>query len=117
MSIIAGNPGIRHAGVLRKSRPNNHLPCSSALPDRQPSGSDYFCAANPLLFGASKFLLQVGYYPREMQDDPVADCTSGCTLAIDHHNMAAWYRVIYADANSLPRSIGDPVKIPSEALY
>jgi hypothetical protein len=52
-----------------------------------------------------------------MQDDPVADCTSGCTLAIDHHNMAAWYRVIYADANSLPRSIGDPVKIPSEALY
>jgi hypothetical protein len=31
--------------------------------------------------------------------------------------MAAWYRVIYADSNSLPRSVGDPVKIPSQGLF
>jgi hypothetical protein len=75
-----------------------------------------FAPPAPLPFGASKFLLQVGYYPRAMQDDPITDCTSGCTVAIDHHNAAAWYRVIYADSNNLPRSIGDPVKIPSQGL-
>jgi hypothetical protein len=71
----------------------------------------------PLPFGASKFLVQVGYYPRAMQDDPVTDCTAVCTIAIDHHNTAAWYRVIYANANNLPLSIGDPVQIPSQGLY
>jgi len=71
----------------------------------------------PLPFGAAKFLVQVGYYPRAMQDDPVTDCTSVCTIAIDHHNTNAWYRVIYANANDLPLSIGDPVQIPSWGLY
>jgi hypothetical protein len=68
----------------------------------------------PLPFGASKFLIQVGYYPRAMQSDPVTDCTSACTIAVDHHNTDAWYRVIYADSNNQPRSVGDPVKIPSQ---
>jgi len=72
---------------------------------------------SPLPFGASKFLVQVGYYPRAMQDDPVTDCTSVCTIAIDHHNTAAWYRVIYANANNIPLSVGDPVQIPSQGLY
>jgi hypothetical protein len=71
----------------------------------------------PLPFGAAKFLVQVGYYPRAMQDDPVTDCTAGCSIAIDHHNTAAWYRVIYANANDLPLSIGEPVQIPSQGLY
>jgi hypothetical protein len=71
----------------------------------------------PLPFGAAKFLVQVGYYPRAMQDDPVTDCTAGCSIAIDPHNTAAWYRVIYANANDLPLSIGDPVQIPSQGLY
>lgn len=69
-----------------------------------------------LPFGASKFLVEVGYYPQGIQDDPVVDCTSGCTIAIDHHSYAAWYRVIYADSNGLPRSIGDPVQIQSQGL-
>jgi len=72
---------------------------------------------SPLPFGASKFLVQVGYYPRAMQDDPVTDCTSVCAIAIDHHNTAAWYRVIYANANNIPLSVGDPVQIPSQGLY
>ncbi len=76
-----------------------------------------FAPPAPLPFGASKFLVQVGFYPRAMQDDPVTDCTAVCTIAVDHHNAAAWYRVIYADSNNLPRSIGDPVKIPSQGLY
>lgn len=71
---------------------------------------------SPLPFGASRFLVQVGYYPRSMQDDPVTDCTSACTIHVDHHNTAAWYRVIYADSNNLPLSIGDPVQIPSQGL-
>jgi hypothetical protein len=70
-----------------------------------------------LPFGSSKFLVQVGYYPNGMQDDPVTDCTNTCTIGIDHHNTDAWYRVIYADSNSLPRSIGTPVRIPSQGLY
>ncbi len=69
-----------------------------------------------LPFGATKFLVQVGYYPKAMQDDPVTDCTSTCAIPIDHHNSAAWYRVIYADSNNVPRSIGDPVQIPSQGL-
>ena len=76
-----------------------------------------FAPPSPLPFSAAKFLIQVGYYPRAMQDDPVTDCTSVCTIAIDHHNTAAWYRVIYANANNLPLSVGDPVQIPSQGLY
>jgi hypothetical protein len=38
-------------------------------------------------------------------------------IAIDHHNLDAYYRVIYADSNDLPRSIGDPVKIPNQGLF
>jgi len=51
-----------------------------------------------------------------MQDEPVTDCTSACAIQVDHHNTAAWYRVIYADANDQPLSIGDPTKIPSQGL-
>jgi hypothetical protein len=76
-----------------------------------------FSPPSPLPFGASKFLIQVGYYPRAMQDDPITDCSLVCTIMIDHHNSAAWYRVIYADTNNLPRSIGNPVRIPSQGLY
>jgi hypothetical protein len=76
-----------------------------------------FAPPSPLPFGAAKFLVQVGYYPRAMQDDPVTDCTSTCNIAIDHHNTAAWYRVIYANSNNLPLSIGDPVQIPSQGLF
>lgn len=70
-----------------------------------------------LPFGASKFLIQVGYYPDDMRSDPVTDCTSSCTIPIDHHNVNAWYRVIDANSNSLPVSIGAPVEIPSQGLY
>jgi hypothetical protein len=76
-----------------------------------------FTPPNSLPFGASKFLIQAGYYPDDMQADPVTDCTSGCTVAIDHHSIDAWYRVIYADSNGLPRSIGQPVEIPNQGLY
>jgi hypothetical protein len=86
-------------------------------PAVQPIDHLTFAPPTPLPFGASKFLVQVGYYPRAMQDDPVTDCTSACTIAVDHHNTNAWYRVIYGDANSLPLSIGDPAKIPSQGLY
>jgi len=86
-------------------------------PTVQPIDQLTFAPPAPLPFSASKFLLQVGYYPRAMQDDPVTDCTAACTIAVDHHNTNAWYRVIYADSNNLPLSIGDPMQIPSQRLY
>lgn len=70
-----------------------------------------FAPPSTLPFGASKFLVQVGYYPRWMQDDPVTDCTSKCTIALDYHNTNVYYRLIYADSNSLPKSFSDPIKI------
>ncbi len=76
-----------------------------------------FAPPSPLPFGASKFLVQVGYYPEDMRSDPMTDCTAPCTIAIDHHNINAWYRAIYTDSNGLPRSIGQPVEIPSQGLY
>ena len=76
-----------------------------------------FAPPSPLPFGASKFLIQVGYYPEDMRSDPVTDCTAGCTISIDHHNINAWYRVLYTDSNGLPRSIGQPVEILSQGLY
>ncbi len=89
----------------------------------QPSGAasdlDNIPFAPPvsLPFGATKFLIQAGYYPNAMEDNPVTDCTAGCAIAIDHHNVAAWYRVIYADANTLPLSTGEPVQILSQGQY
>jgi hypothetical protein len=76
-----------------------------------------FAPPSPLPFGASKFLIQVGYYPDDMRSDPVTDCSAGCAIGIDHHNINAWYRVIYADANGQPRSIGQPAEILSQGLY
>ncbi len=76
-----------------------------------------FAPPSPLPFGASKFLIQAGYYPDDMRSDPVTDCSTGCAIGIDHHNINAWYRVIYADMNGLPRSIGQPVEILSQGLY
>lgn len=66
--------------------------------------------------GASKFLIQVGYYPEDMRNDPVYDCTSSCTITIDHHDLNAWYRVIGADANGLPEQIGSPIEVVSQGL-
>ncbi|MBV9770829.1 MAG: hypothetical protein JOZ32_14745 [Bryobacterales bacterium] len=87
-------------------------------PAGTPADIDNITLAPPatLPYGASRFLVQVGYYPRAMQDDPITDCTSACTIAVDHHNTDAWYRIIYADSNNLPLSTGDPVKIPSQGL-
>jgi hypothetical protein len=85
-------------------------------PAVQPIDNIAFAPPSTLPFGATKFLIQVGYYPRAMQDDPVTDCSSGCTIAVDHHNTNAWYRAIYANSNSIPLSVSDPIKIPSQGL-
>ena len=77
--------------------PYHNLRGAACDTGRESDRQHHVRAASPLPFGASKFLLQVGYYPRAMQDDPVTNCTAGCTIAIDHHNTAAWYRVIYAE--------------------
>jgi len=117
MTVLSGNPSTdtdEFCATPGRTTTYVALPANPAI---QPVDSITIAPSATLPFGASKFLLQVGYYPTEMQDDPVTDCTSGCTLTVDHHNLDAWYRVIYADSNNQPRSIGDPVKIPSQGLY
>ena len=76
-----------------------------------------YAPPSPLPFGASKFLIQVGYYPDDMRSDPVTDCTASCTIAVDHHNINAWYRLIYTDSNGVPLSTGQPQMIASQGLY
>ena len=114
VSTLAGNP-TSFTGELCSS------PGITTTFVSQPSGytaldNISFAPPNPLPFGASKFLVQVGYYPDDMRSDPVTDCTSACTLAIDHHNINAWYRIIYADSNSLPLAYGQPNEIVSQGL-
>jgi hypothetical protein len=114
VSLLAGNPATDTAEFCA-------TPGQTTTYVAQPAGVNVldnitFAPPAPLPFGASKFLVQVGYYPRSMQDDPVTDCTSACTIAIDHHNTAAWYRVIYANSNNLPLSVGEPAQITSQGL-
>ena len=114
--MLSGNPSAdtdEFCSVPGRTTTYVALPASPAV---NPMDNLTFSPPNPRPFGASKFLVQVGYYPRAMQDDPVIDCTSACTIQVDHHNTAAWYRVIYADSNNLPLSIGDPIQIPSQGL-
>lgn len=115
VSMVAGNP----SSVTREFCPS---PGFTSVYVSQPPGytaldNITFGPPASLPFGAVKFLIQTGYYPDDMRSDPVTDCTSGCTIGIDHHNINAWYRVIYANANALPLSIGAPVEIPSQGLY
>jgi hypothetical protein len=117
MSVLAGNPATDTAEFCATPAQTTTYVALPASPALNPVDHISFSAPATLPFGASKFLLQVGYYAPEMQDDPVTDCTSGCTITVDHHNMAAWYRVVYADSNNQPRSIGDPVQIPSQGLF
>lgn len=114
VSLLSGNPSTDTSEFCA-------VPGQTTTYVAQPPGVNVlnnltFAPPSPLPFGAAKFLVQVGYYPKAMSDDPVTDCTAVCTIAIDHHNTAAWYRVIYADSNSLPLSIGDAVQIPSQGL-
>jgi hypothetical protein len=108
---MPGNPTIAAPG---RTTTYVALPASPATPR---ADNITFAPPATLPFSASKFLVQVGYYLNAMQDDPVTDCTTPCMIAIDHHNLDAYYRVIYADSNDLPRSIGDPVKIPNQGLF
>jgi hypothetical protein len=117
VQVMSGNPATDTDEYCSSPGRVTTYVALPAAPAVQPIDHLTFAPPTPLPFGASKFLVQVGYYPRAMQDDPVTDCTSVCTIAVDHHNTNAWYRVIYADANSLPLSIGDPAKIPSQGLF
>lgn len=112
---LSGNPTTDSDEYC--SRPGRTTVYVAQPPGVNVMDNRHFSAPASLPFGASKFLIQVGYYPRAMQFDPVTDCSSGCVIPIDHHNTAAWYRTIYADSNNLPLSIGDPVQIPSQGLF
>jgi hypothetical protein len=116
VKLLSGNPATDTDEFCSSPGRTTTYVALPATPAVNPMDHITFAPPSPLPFGASKFLLQVGYYPRAMQDDPVTDCTAGCTIGIDHHNTAAWYRVIYADSNNLPLSVGDPAQIPSQGL-
>ena len=117
VTVMNGNPTTDRDEFCTSPGRTTTYVALPAAPAVQPIDNITLAPPATLPFGASKFLVQVGYYPKAMQDDPVTDCTSGCRIAVDHHNVDAWYRVIYADSNERPRSIGDPVKIPSQGLF
>jgi hypothetical protein len=66
---------------------------------------------SPLPFGASKMLVRYGYYPLYMSADPAVDCTAGCGITLDDSNANAWYQIVYADSNNVPKSIGEPQRL------
>lgn len=108
-SIVPGNPATDTEEFCK-------TPGQTTVFVSQPPGftmMDYMNFSPPasLPYGASKYLIQVGYYPKAMMDDPVTDCSSSCTIPIQHYKTNAYYRVIYADSNSLPLSVGDPQMI------
>ncbi len=117
VQVVAGNPSTLTGEWCQSPGRSTTFVALPPSPTVQPIDHITFAPPVTLPFGAAKFLLQVGYYPGYMQDNPVTDCTAGCTIAIDHHNTAAWYRVIYANSNDIPLSIGNPVQIPSQGLY
>jgi hypothetical protein len=117
VKVLSGNPATDTDEFCSSPGRVTTYVALPPAPAVNPIDNITFAPPSPLPFGAAKFLIQVGYYPRAMQDDPVRDCTSACTIAVDHHNTNAWYRVIYANANDVPLSIGDPAKIPSQGLY
>lgn len=125
MSALAGNPssitppsgdwGI--SPITGQQSPGLTWVFVSLPANYTPLDSITFAPPAALPFRASKFLIQVGYYPEDMRADPVTDCTSTCIISIDHHNLNAWYRVIYANTSAIPMSIGEPVQVPSQGLY
>lgn len=115
VSTVAGNP----SSITKEFSPS---PGFTSVYVSQPPGytaldNMTFAPPSPLPFGASKFLIRVGYYVDDMRDAAATDCTSTCTIPVDHHNLDAYFQVIYADSNSLPRSQGSGTKIPSQGLY
>jgi len=124
--VVAGNPMSETIDPCQDPITGDVAAGQSVYYVSQPPGYtalDQITFAPPMLngvvrlpFGASKFLVQVGYYPQAMQDDPVTDCTLGCIVGVDHHSNNAWYRIMYTDSNNLPRSIGDPVQMRSQGM-
>lgn len=81
----------------------------------QPPGVNYFdtmrfMPPTSLPFGAVKYLIRVGYGPTQMNRNDAVDCTSGCSIVVDHSNVNAYYQIIYANSNSRP--VGPPNPIP-----
>jgi hypothetical protein len=106
---LAGNP---------TSDTHNFQPGETCAYISQPAGSydiDHIPFPPPpsLPFGASKFVVRVGYYPldRAMDDAPATDCTSGCTIAVNHYNAPAWYQILYLGANNRVLSTLEPQTI------
>jgi hypothetical protein len=106
---LAGNP---------TSDTHNFQPGETCAYISQPAGSydiDHIPFPPPpsLPFGASKFVVRVGYYPldRAMDDAPATDCTSGCTIAVNHYNAPAWYQILYLGANNKVLSTLEPQTI------
>jgi hypothetical protein len=86
----------------------------------QPSGatSDLtpttFAPPATLPYGATKYGIRVGYYPGDMNDDPVTDCTAGCTINLHRAGGPAWFQIIYANNSWTPLATGDPTMLAGQ---
>ena len=108
-SVLPGNPSTDTEEFCKT--PGQTTVFISQPPGFNQMDSVNFSPPASLPYGSSKYLIQVGYYSGAMQDDPITDCTSGCTIPIQHYHVDAYYRIIYADSNSLPLTVGDPQKL------
>ena len=114
-TVVGGNPSTATAewcATAGQVTTFIALPAGVAIMDTQT-----FTPPSPLPYGASHMLVWDGAYLNDFKQERVTDCTSGCSIAFDHHNIAWSYRVDYVDANYLPKSIGTPVTIPSQGSY
>jgi hypothetical protein len=84
---------------------------SGAVSDLTPTT---FAPPSPLPYGATKYGIRVGYYPGDMNDDPVTDCTAGCTINLHRAGGPAWFQIIYANNSWTPLATGDPTMLAGQ---
>jgi len=83
---------------------------SGAVPDLVPTT---LTPPATLPYGASHYAIRYGYYPRDMNDDPVQACDTPCTINLMRTGGPTWLQILYLDANHLPLAMGDPTMLPA----
>jgi len=120
VTALAGNPTSDTYNLCGHGPGSTQSPGETVAYVFQPSGAisdivnqQFSAPASPLPYGASKFLIRYGYFGRGMVEgqDPIIDCTTGCTVPINNANVNAFYQTIYADSTFKSLASGDPIML------
>lgn len=123
-TIVSGNPSTVSDGWC--NNPNNSALSSPgrvttfiALPPGVSiMDSQTFTPPFPLPYSATKWIIHDGPYINDLLQERATDCTSGCTISFDRHNINWYYRADYSDSNGLPGpGMGTVVMIPSQGSF